>query len=228
MAALLAHFALDLELDLIAQQTNVPFIPGAALVNEPGTHIFMWLADQEMQRMIPDYRLLTQDIHCGRGIFGFIQDLLDSFRTDLQPFGHGGTIEAAAEALDPALHLGLFRHVLVRGPHGDRGPLGLAFQRDAQHHPVLRIVQRHQPFPQTDPQQRRGRATLRPAAAAAAEAARGALVAARIAEARTAPHHVEDRALPTQMAGAGVLGGLQAFMAPVVAVQEKGLSNEQV
>ena len=55
--------ALDLELGFVAQQPNVPFIPGASLVNDPGTHVFMWLADQEMQRMVPNHRLLTQDIH---------------------------------------------------------------------------------------------------------------------------------------------------------------------
>ena len=44
----------------------------------------------------------------------------------------------------------------------------------------------------------------------------------------TPPHHVKDRALPTQMAGTGVLGWLQTFlMALVVAVQGKGLSNKQ-
>ena len=49
-----------------------------------------------------------------------------------------------------------------------------------------------------------------------------------VSPSRFPPHHVKDRALTTQMAGAGVLGGLQAFlMALVVAVQGKGRSNEQ-
>lgn len=49
-----------------------------------------------------------------------------------------------------------------------------------------------------------------------------------VSPSRFPPHHIKDRALTTQMAGAGVLGGLQAFlMALVVAVQGKGLSNEQ-
>ena len=125
--------------------------------------------------------------YCGRGISGFIQDLLDSFSTDLQTAGNGGTIEAAAEVLDPALHLWLFRHILVGWPHGDWGPLGFTLQGDPQHHSVLGILQRYQTFSQTDPQQRWGGAPLLPAAAAAPEAARGALVTARISKARTAP-----------------------------------------